>query len=139
MEGDLSVSLFKPWQVKTNVERYGSILEVRNTLNSIFKVKIKEKNYLVPVTIEVISRGLFVVYLSNVPDGDGYQPVAECAAVRAAEECLKELIAENKDFQFDTQTIVDTIEECVSKRLKRKLGAFAQARVKCGSISIEDI
>lgn len=137
MREDVSVELYKPWQVRTIAERHGSFLEVKNTMNSIWRVKFREKCYLIPVTMEIVSRGIFVIYLSNVPDGDGYQPVAKCTAVEAARECLEELAAKYPQFEFGTHTIAETIEECVLKRLKRKLGAFADAKVKCGAITLE--
>lgn len=135
---DVTVDIVKPWIVETKAERHGSFLEVRNVLTSIWRVSLSgKKSYLVPVRMEIVSRGLFVTYLSNVPDGDGYQPVAKCAAVEAAEECLRELMERYPDFEPDASTIARTIEGCVSERLKGKLGSFATAKVKCGAISTE--
>ncbi len=129
----ISVDIIRPWEVKTITKVRGSFLEVRNTLNSLWKVSVPSKSYLVPVTMEIVSRGLFVTYLSNTP-GDGYQPVAKCEALEAAKRCLEELRARYPDFEFDADTIARTIEECVSGRLNGKLGAFAKAKIKCGAI-----
>ncbi|MCS7102889.1 MAG: hypothetical protein NZ992_03290 [Candidatus Korarchaeum sp.] len=87
--------------------------------------------------MEVISRGLFVTYLSNTPAGDGYQPIAKCMALEAAKECLEELSERYPDFEFGPDAVARTIEECISKRLKGKLGAFATTKIKRGAINIE--
>lgn len=135
---DVTVEITKTWAVETKVERHGSFLEVKNVLTSIWRVSLPGKrSYLVPVRMEIVSRGLFVMYLSNTPDGDGYQPVAKCAALEAANECLKELVERYPDLELNADIVSRTIEDCVSKRLKGKLGSFAIAKVRCGAISTE--
>jgi hypothetical protein len=133
----VDIEFLRPWEVATRAERRGSFLEVENKLSSMWKVRIRDKSYIVPVTMTIISRGIFVIYLSNQPDGDGYSPIASCYAVDAAKECLEDIIRRYPDFEFTSVTIGKIIEECVSKRLKKKIGAFGDVRIECGAIRTE--
>jgi hypothetical protein len=133
----VDIEFLRPWEVTTRAEKRGSFLEVENKLSSIWKVRIRNKNYIVPVTITITSRGIFVTYLSNKPDGDGYSPIARCYAVDAAKECLEDIVRSYPDFEFTSVTIGGIIEECVSERLKKKIGAFGDVRIECGAIKIE--
>jgi hypothetical protein len=133
----IDIEFLRPWEVTTRAEKRGSFLEVENKLSSIWKVRIRNKNYIVPVTMTITSRGIFVTYLSNKPDGDGYSPIARCYAVDAAKECLEDIVRRYPDFEFNSVTIGEIIEECVSERLKKKIGAFGDVRIECGAIKIE--
>jgi hypothetical protein len=133
----IDIEFLRPWEVTTRAEKRGSFLEVENKLSSIWKVRIRNKNYIVPVTMTITSRGIFVTYLSNKPDGDGYSPIARCYAVDAAKECLEDIVRSYPDFEFTSVTIGEIIEECVSERLKKKIGAFGDVRIECGAIKIE--
>ncbi|MCC6028840.1 MAG: hypothetical protein LM591_01690 [Candidatus Korarchaeum sp.] len=133
----VDIEFLRPWEVTTRAEKRGSFLEVENKLSSIWKVRIRNKNYIVPVTMTITSRGIFVTYLSNKPDGDGYSPIARCYAVDAAKECLEDIVRRYPDFEFNSVTIGEIIEECVSERLKKKIGAFGDVRIECGAIKIE--
>jgi hypothetical protein len=133
----VDIEFLRPWEVTTRAEKRGSFLEVENKLSSIWKVRIRNKNYIVPVTMTITSRGIFVTYLSKEPDGDGYSPIAKCYAFDAAKECLEDIVRSYPDFEFNSVTVGEIIEECVSKRLKKKIGAFGDVRIECGAIKIE--
>ena len=133
----VEVTFLRPWEVSMRAERRGSFLVVENILSSIWKVRIRDKNYIVPVRMTITSRGIFVTYISTQPDGDGYSPVARCYAVDAAKECLEELVKRYPNFEFSAATISEAIEECVRKRLKKKIGAFGDVKIECGAIRSE--
>jgi hypothetical protein len=116
----VDIEFLRPWEVTTRAEKRGSFLEVENKLSSIWKVRIRNKNYIVPVTMTITSRGIFVIYLSNKPDGDGYSPIARCYAVDAAKECLEDIVRSYPDFEFNSVTIGEIIEECVSEKIEEE-------------------
>ncbi len=133
----VEVTFLRPWEVSTRAERRGNFLVVENILSSIWKVRIRDKNYIVPVRMTITSRGIFVTYISTQPDGDGYSPVARCYAVDAAKECLEELVKRYPNFEFGVATISEAIEKCVREGLKKKIGAFGDVKIECGAIRSE--
>ncbi len=133
----VEVTFLRPWEVSTRAERRGSFLVVENILSSIWKVRVRDKNYIVPVKMAITSKGIFVTYISTQPDGDGYSPVARCYALDAARECLEELVKRYPDFEFSTATISEVIEGCVRERLKKRIGAFGDVKIECGAIKTE--